>query len=131
MNAVIDALLVGFEQFAVSFRRNKRAALGAEIRPADEHHLHFIAQSGGRTVDILQGEFTLFFKNLVYIVRPRRQRHVPFAHAANPARVLHPRPRNQGDIAESQPAQCQINAVIGVCVIIIHLLDVMAYLLIA
>src|ERR1017187_212678 len=80
---VIDLAIMGQPQLAEGPYRAERRSLGAEIRSADVHYVHQIAQSRRDPLQVRQRDLALTAEHGVHVIPAGARRHVPFRDVAD------------------------------------------------
>src|ERR1019366_8761221 len=105
VDPVIDLAIIGQPQLAEGPYRAERRSLGAEIRAADIHYVHQIAQSRRDPLQVRQRDLALAAEHGMHVIPAGARRHVPFRDIADALWVGNADARNQCDIAERSAAE--------------------------
>src|ERR1035437_2112616 len=90
VDPIVDLAVIGHPQLAEGRYRAERRILRAEIRPADIHHVHQIAQSRRDALQVRQRDLALAPEHGGHVIPPRAT--APAAPARPPRAPWAPRP---------------------------------------
>ena len=88
VNPIIDLDVERLEQFAVGLRGEQRTVLGTEVRASHLHDRYPLADRFMNSFEVAERNLALLLENLVDVIRPRTQTHIPLVYGTNPSRVF-------------------------------------------
>src|SRR5271157_3948957 len=100
VNPVINLSVVWKVQVTESLHGTEGGGLGAEVRAADEHRMHAVADCGVDALQIPEGNFALTIEDFVDVVLAAAGGHVPFRNVAYALGMFQGWRRDERDIAE-------------------------------